>query len=97
MNPSWISDVEADDDDEDEEGVAHRLLQRRLQDAPNPYPILPPIPPPIPIADLDNRQRLHPDKVAAIMAMGFSREEAIVALNWETGNLQRALLYLLGE
>ena len=55
------------------------------------------IPPPIPIADLDNRQRLHPDKVAAIMAMGFSREEAIVALNWETGNLQRALLYLLGE
>ena len=91
MNPSWISDLEADD--EDEEGVAHRLLQRRLQDAPNPYPI----PPPIPIADLDNRQRLHPDKVAAIMAMGFSREEAIQSLNWETGNLQRAILYLLGE
>ncbi len=85
INPSWISDLEADD----AEGVARRLLQRRLTHEP-------PNPPPIPIPD--QRQRMqHENKVAAIIEMGFSREEATMALNWENGNLQRALIYLVGE
>jgi hypothetical protein len=83
MNPSWISDLEADD----EAGVARRLLQRRLHEPPNP--------PPVPIPD--QRQRIQENKVAAIMEMGFSREEATMALNWENGNLQAALNHLVGE